>query len=77
MQWLLNNLAREVNTLYQSATEINSHNFLENYQRINKQVLINSLKTVTEVAQELDNNENYETAVSINANFIDGVKLWL
>jgi hypothetical protein len=77
MQWLLNNLAREVNTLYQSATEINSYNFLENYQRINKQVLINSVKTVTEVGQELDNNENYETAVSINANFIDGVKLWL
>lgn len=77
MQGLLNGLAREVNVLYQSATEINSKNFLENYQRINQQVLSDSLRTVAEVARELECNENYQAVVSISSNFIDGVRVWL
>ncbi len=44
MDSLMNNLNREVGTLLMAAQELNSHNFLESYQRIKTQTLVNASK---------------------------------
>ena len=45
METLMNMISRDVNCLFAAAQELNSQNFLENFNRIRTQVLSNSQQT--------------------------------
>lgn len=45
METLMNMISRDVNSLFAAAQDLNSQNFLENFNRIRTQVVANSLQT--------------------------------
>jgi hypothetical protein len=47
----MNSLNRETSLLITSAQELNSQNFLESYQRIKKQTLMNATKLEEEISR--------------------------
>jgi hypothetical protein len=51
MESLMNSLNRETSLLITSAQELNSQNFLESYQRIKKQTLMNATKLEEEISR--------------------------
>lgn len=70
----MNMISRDVNSLFAAAQDLNSQNFLENFNRIRTQVVANSLQTQRQISEELDKNENYEVTLSINAIYINDIK---
>lgn len=50
METLINVVSRDVNSLFLAAQELNSQNFLENFNRIRTQVLANSLQTQKDIS---------------------------
>jgi hypothetical protein len=66
MESLMNSLNRETSLLITSAQELNSQNFLESYQRIKTQTLMNATKLEEEISRELDRNEDFETIINSN-----------
>ena len=56
METLMNMISRDVNSLFAAAQDLNSQNFLENFNRIRTQVVSNSLQTQKEISEELDKN---------------------
>jgi hypothetical protein len=73
MESLMNSLNRETSLLITSAQELNSQNFLESYQRIKKQTLMNVTKLEEEISRELDRNEDFETIINSNNEFVQGI----
>jgi hypothetical protein len=73
MESLMNSLNRETSLLITSAQELNSQNFLESYQRIKKQTLMNATKLEEEISRELDRNEDFETIINSNNEFVQGI----
>jgi len=67
-------ISRDVNSLFAAASDLNSQNFLENFNRIRTQVLSNSMITQKEVSEELDKNESYDVNLSINPIYINDIK---
>lgn len=51
MESLMNSLNRETSLLITSAQELNSQNFLESYQRIKTQTLMNATKLEEEISR--------------------------
>lgn len=70
----MNMISRDVNSLFAAAQDLNSQNFLENFNRIRTQVVANSLQTQRQISEELDKNENYEVTLSINPIYINDIK---
>jgi hypothetical protein len=73
MESLMNSLNRETSLLITSAQELNSQNFLESYQRIKTQTLTNATKLEEEISRELDRNEDFETIINSNNEFVQGI----
>jgi hypothetical protein len=73
MESLMNSLNRETSLLITSAQELNSQNFLESYQRIKTQTLTNATKLEEEISRELNRNEDFETIINSNNEFVQGI----
>ena len=69
----MNSLNRETSLLITSAQELNSQNFLESYQRIKTQTLTNATKLEEEISRELNRNEDFETIINSNNEFVQGI----
>lgn len=77
MESLMNMASRDVNSLFAAAQDLNSQNFLENFNRIRTQVLANSQQTQKEISEELYKNENYDVTLNVNPAFLNDIKIGL